>query len=222
MGKRSVLDSFFARLDKELQAIFPDATVRFAYGSAGLTMKASGKNRVTVPTIGAYKAACRIFRDRCEVQDERFTTKVDFSTGKVKHAVYMMPGGKLGDTDKRCMPQVKPEDREAVKEMWRKILERNKRRRGGGRIDETDRAAEGEAEKPKNYQSRYPELRSLRYLPSTRTYFGRDDSAAKCIARLAAYRFINGAKKKPSPFCSCRQPTVKEEEDGEPAEHIVV
>jgi hypothetical protein len=40
-------------------------------------------------------------------------------------------------------------------------------------------------------------------------------SAAGCIARLAAYRFKYGAKKKPAPFC--RGQTAVEVEEAQPA-----
>jgi hypothetical protein len=202
IGKRSVLDAFFSKVDSELKALFPDATIMLAYGSAGLTMGKTGKNQVAVPTTGAYVAAARIFRDRCIVQDEWGTTKYDFSTGEVKNAVYRTPGekgGGLGHTDNKKMPYVKPDDKKYVDAVWKKTLARNKKGRGG-RIDEVAPTEQGDDTK-KNYEKRYPEIRGLRYLPSTRTYFGRDPSAAGCIARLAAYRFKYGAKKKPAPFC---------------------
>jgi hypothetical protein len=228
IGKRSALDSFFAKVNSELQALFPDATIMLAYGSAGLKMGKTGKNQVAVPTTGAYVAAARIFRDRCIVQDEWGTTKYDFSTGEVKNAVYRTPGengGGLGHTDKKKMPCVTPDHKEDVSVIWEKTLARNKKGRGG-RIDETTpteqvAAAQGDETK-KKYKTRYPEIRGLRYLPSTRTYFGRDPSAAGCIARLAAYRFKYGAKKKPAPFCRGRQAAEvveEEEEEDEEDEH---
>ena len=212
IGKRSVLDAFFAKVDSELHVLFPDATIMLAYGSAGLKMGKTGKNQVAVPTTGAYTAASRIFRDRCIVQDEWGTTKYDFSTGEVKNAVYRIPGGRHGHTAEKNMPCVKPEDKEKVDAIWKATLTRNKKGRGG-RIDETSPTEEG-GDTKKKYKTRYPEIRGLRYLPSTRTYFGRDPSAAGCIARLAAYRFKYGAKKKPAPFCR-RSKAAEEEEEKE-------
>jgi hypothetical protein len=124
------------------------------------------------------------------------------------------------------MPYVKTDDKVQVDQIWAKTLARNKKGRGG-QVDEgqqrTDETRQEDEEttkkKEKKYQDRYPEIRGLRYLPSTCTYFGRDPSAAGCIARLAAYRFKYGAKKKPAPFCR-GQKTVEAEEDEEaqPAE----
>ena len=84
IGKRHVLDSFFAMVDKELKKLFPNVEILLAYGSAGLTMKPTGKNEVAVPTTGSYKAAVRIFGKRCFVQDEFRSTVVNFGTGEKK------------------------------------------------------------------------------------------------------------------------------------------
>ena len=229
MGKRKVLDGFFSRVDNELKRIFPGAAVMLAYGSAGLTMKSSGVGRVAVPTTSAYKAATRIFGSRCCVQDEWGTTKYDYATGEVKHAVYRVPEGAdswklsgFGHTDKKSMPNTTVEDARVVKAYWKETIERNRLRRGGlegQRLDETggrEEEKEKEKERKKKYESRYPEIRGLRYLPSTRTYFGRDSSSAGCIARLAAYRLMFGTKRKPAPFC--RGKKAKEEEQPQPAE----
>ena len=52
--------------------------------------------------------------------------------------------------------------------------------------EDVKKTTEEQQEDPSKYKTRYPEIRGLRYLPSIRTYFGRDPSAAGCIAGLAA------------------------------------
>ena len=137
---------------------------------------------------------------------------VDFGTGERKHAVYRIPGGSeeprklvgIGDTNSKKMPYVRKEDEIAVSKHWDELFEKNKKRRGGsqGRVDETKLATPLEkTDAEKKVRSRYPEVRGLRYLPSSRTYLARDPSAAGCIARLATYRLLFGTRRKPAPFC---------------------
>ena len=220
IGKRSVLDAFFAKVDSELQRLFPGTTVMLAYGSAGLAMGKTGKNRVAVPSTAVYQSASRIFGQRCCIQDEWGTTKTDFSTGEVKHAVYRLPGGKFGHTAAKWMPYAKEEHVKEVDELWTTSIKKNRKRRGRkeGRVDEEM----PRDKKEEDYRRRYPEVRGLRYLPSTRTYFGRDASSAGCIARLAAYKLKNGAKTKPAPFCRSRKADESNETGGEEVQPIVV
>jgi hypothetical protein len=63
-------------------------------------------------------------------------------------------------------------------------------------LDETTKKTRND-----NYRARYPEIRGLRYITSTRKYCGRDYASAGCIARLAAYKLVKGTKQKPAPFC---------------------
>ena len=218
IGKRKVLDAFFAKVDKELQEAFgKDVTVVLAYGSAGLKMKPNGVGEVSVPTTGTYKAALRIFGpERCVVQDEWGTTCMDWETMARKEAVYRMPSGPgdsnskllaLGTTLSKKMPKVTPEHKLQVEAYYTARLEARKKRRrglippGNGRLDEDDGGGGGTRRKKANYQLWYPEVRGLRYKPSTGKYCGRDYESAGCIARLAAYKFLNGPRKKPAPFC---------------------
>jgi hypothetical protein len=214
IGKRKVLDSFFAKVDKELNEAFGnDVTVVLAYGSAGLKMKPNGVGEVSVPTTGTYNAALRIFGPkRCIVQDEHNTTCMDWETKARKEAVYRMPSGPgdnnskllaLGTTLSKKMPKVIPEHKLQVEAYYTARLEARKKRRrglippGNGRLDEWS----GTRRKKANYQSWYPEVRGLRYKPSTGKYVGRDYESAGCIARLAAYKFLKGSRQKPAPFC---------------------
>ena len=225
IGKRKVLDSFFAKVDRELQEAFgKEVDVVFAYGSAGLKMKPSGKGEVSVPTTGAYKAAKRIFKGRCVVQDEFRSTVMDWETAERKEAVYRMPSGPgdgnstllaLGTTGAKQMPKVSEEHKVQVEAFYTARLEANRDRRRGlippgvGRLDERRRRKKNDS-----YRSRYPEVRGLRYKPSMRKYCGRDYDSAKCIARLAAYKLIFGTKQKPAPFCrgKIEDKTIDEEE----------
>jgi len=194
MGKRSVLDSFFAKVDRELQKIFgKDVKIMLAYGSAGLSMKSSGKSQVLVPTTGAYKAACRVFKERCIVQDEWGSTKYDWGTGEQKQAVYRtvskgdsVKNGHLKgyghiESDRQKMPRAPMDVQDIVQAYWQKAIQRNKVRRGG--LDVLNE--KNNEKKDKDYEKRYPEVRGLRYLQSKRIYLGRDVAAAGCIARLA-------------------------------------
>ena len=185
-----------------------------------MTMGKAGKNQVAVPSTEAYAAAVRVFKSRCVVQDEWGTTKFDFSTGETKNAVYRMPGKELGHTAAKQMPYVKREHLEAVDAIWTRTIERSRKRRGREvwKMDEAVPGDDGTAKEEKNYRQRYPEIRGLRYLPSTRTYFGRDPSAAGCIARLAAYRLKYGTKKKPAPFCRRKEAAKTEGEEDDDAE----
>ena len=205
IGKRKVLDSFFSKVDKELQNMFPGVTILLAYGSAVTTMKKNGKNTMAVPTTGAYKAAVRIFGDRCSIQDEYGSTKTAFD-GETKEAVYRttLKGG-VNHVVGKTMPSVSQEDRSTVDALWDDILERNKKRRGASIVTASSTVDEVEKKKKKDYRQRYPEVRGLRYLPSKRIYVGRDYEAAQTIARLSAYRQLKGVGKVPAPFCRKRR-----------------
>ena len=206
IGKRSVLDSFFSNVDKELKRIFPNTTILLAYGSAVSSMKKTGKNVMATPTTAAYKSAKRIFGDRCHLQDEYGSTKYDFETGDTKEAVYRTSTkGNVEHVTGKTMPSASVDKYDLLNKLWKDISDRKKKRHGG----RTKVAPPVEKEEPsketQGYRQRYPEVRGLRYLPSKRIYVGRDFAAAKTIARLSAYRQIKGVAKIPAPFCKKRR-----------------
>ena len=88
MGKRKVLDGFFAKTRYAIQGLFKDANIHLAYGSAGLKMKPTGKGEVAVPTTGTYKAALRVFKDKLSVTNEDRSTMVEWESGKKKEIAF--------------------------------------------------------------------------------------------------------------------------------------
>jgi hypothetical protein len=103
IGKRKALDSFFARVRKDADALmqtYKKNKVVLAYGAAGINMSASGRGEAAVPTSGTYAAACRVFQgDHSEVSpiSEDFTTKVRYATGEAFENVYKrfdLPNGR--------------------------------------------------------------------------------------------------------------------------------
>ena len=222
IGKRSVLDRFFTAVDKEAAELFPDAEVLLAYGSAGVKMKSNGKGELSVPTTGSYKAAVRRFKDRLKVEDESYSTKVDFTSGQVKHAVYRAPvigedgnvqSWKMAFTTEKCPPVPTPEHRAAVEEFLKQRTEarRLKRTIGAGSTRKSDRVddEEGRPVQLDRLQAsppralRYPEIRGLRSLQGERTVFVNRDKSAACAisSRLHAMKLEAGRNVRPAPFC---------------------
>lgn len=103
IGKRKALDSFFARVRKDADALmkkYKKNKVILAYGAAGINMSATGRGEAAVPTSGTYAAACRVFQgEDSEVSpiQEDFTTKVSYVTGEAFENVYKrfdLPNGR--------------------------------------------------------------------------------------------------------------------------------
>lgn len=107
-GKRHAVDAFFARVDREARDAVPDKKVTVAYGSAGPSMRPTGRGEVAVPTTGTYHSCRRIFgADRVTLVQEAGTTAKDWATGCENEAVYRIPA--LGATStwayRRCLPR---------------------------------------------------------------------------------------------------------------------
>jgi hypothetical protein len=154
-GKRSVLDSFFAKVLKQVKDAFPGAQVSVGYGHCVQSMKSSGKGELSVPTSQAFKACKRVFGpSRVKATDEWGTTVMDFESGGRKEAVYRVvserPDGvarrrgeharyrfTLGHTACKTMPLASEADRDAVQDHKRWMAERSKRRRSiaGSAVD---------------------------------------------------------------------------------------
>ncbi len=209
IGKRKALDGFFAMVKQQLEALFPGAVIKLGYGSAGQTMKPTGKGETSVPTSGTFKACKRVFKDDVAVVDEFHTTLVGWETGKAKEAVYRLPGerpltaGKglthslvqLGHIPcKHKMPTVCKRDIGAVKTFREEQRKALKLRRGGRPFE----ASGAKEEKNSKDAERYPEVRGLRFCPERRLYLDRDRESAVAIARLRTLELLG--KLRPSPF----------------------
>jgi len=182
IGKRKVLDGFYARVLKKVASLFPKSQISIAYGSAGLTMKSGGKGEVSVPTTDSYKACKRVCKSQCSdcsVGSEINTTKSKWETGLEKERVYKIISfdeqgqlqEKLCHTESYWMPKVKPEHEEAV-QAW---VVRKKQKMSN---------TTGENITPPSQQRTYPEVRGLRFCSETRMYYNRDEDAAIAIGRL--------------------------------------
>lgn len=90
MGKRSTLDSFFARVYKEArQLVEPREKVVMAYGAAVKTMKSHGRGEVAVPVDGAYASCVRVFgKDKVVLESETNTTAMSWMSGRRYERVY--------------------------------------------------------------------------------------------------------------------------------------
>jgi len=191
MGKRSVLDRFFAKVHRYFRK--EGKQVEIAYGEAGLTMNPTGKGEVAVPTGGTYKAAIREFgKDKVKPTDESCSTKTSWETGAVKGRVYMRADRTLSHTNEDKTPVVPENEKAAVMQLINDIAEKRRSTRGGGV------SGSHEPFKPRGGQLRYPEVRGLRFCNETRKYVDRDLTAAMTIARLRVMEILGLGR--PAPF----------------------
>lgn len=188
MGKRRVLDRFFAKIHRHFRK--EGKQVEIAYGEAGLTMNPTGRGEVAVPTGGTYKAAIRAFGEaKVKPTDESHSTKNSWETGAVKGRVYMRADRTLGHTNEDKTPVVPENEKAAVMQLINDIAEKRRSTRGGG---------SREPFKPRGGQLRYPEVRGLRFCNETRKYVDRDLTAAMTIARLRVMEILGLGR--PAPF----------------------
>ena len=195
--------------------------VLVGYGSAGLTMKSSGKGEVAVPTTGAFKACTRVFgKKSTSVTDEFRSTAIGWETGGRKEAVYrqvvsqetVLAKDKNDPTKTKVrfncrvhhisgkMMPVVPEAEKALVEAYLQAMkEKRKLRRCGGVTPKPrQEMQDDEVEEKKVRALRYPEVRGLRFCPERRKYFDRDRTAALTIARLRTTELLGTAR--PAPF----------------------
>lgn len=211
-GKRSVLDGFFARVNKQLRKQFPGVKIEVAYGSAGEKMKPTGKGEVAVPTTGTYKSCKRVFgKDAVSVTNEFRTTLVDWETGEKKDAVYRKLTSRRNKVTGVERVRVELATQEAGKPMpivpsreeglMREYLEKREKRlaalRRGWNLEEED-GSSGSAAGNIPKKIRYPEVRGLRFCPERRIFLDRDRESAVAIARLRTLE-LQG-QKRPAPF----------------------
>jgi hypothetical protein len=222
IGKRATLDRFFAKVDREAAKLFPGAKVLLAYGSAGSTMKPSGKSEVAVPTSTTFKAAQRIFKDRLHVTSEILTTKMDWRSGTQKAAVYRIPAHPhddkltaLATTLEKIMPKVLPEHEAAVQGFFEERKQRARAARraivggdGDGGDDEDGRPAQPDRFEPfqkrgRHKALRYPEVHGLRFVHESGIHQNRDLCSSQTISRLCVLEISKGQR--PSVFCFQRR-----------------
>ena len=105
IGKRRVLDLFFAKVKRDAEAVAAACgrrRIEVAYGSAGLNIASTGRGEAAVPTGGTYEACCRAFRADGPVPatvtptSEVNTSAVSWKTGKRYEMVYKRFDGPEG------------------------------------------------------------------------------------------------------------------------------
>jgi hypothetical protein len=185
MGKRKVMDTFWASIQRSLKKAFPTVKVQLAYGSAAMTMKPTGPGEVAVPTAGMYASCERVFKAAVVITDEKFSTAVEWESGKRKELsykdLYFDGDGylceRLKHTTAKTPPKVALTDVQAVAMYNEKKRIQGKHRRGGDDITSMPAPTA-------NKILRYPEVRGLRFSPEQRKHLDRDRQAALTIARL--------------------------------------
>lgn len=196
IGKRKVLDSFFAKLKRDVNKLFPGFDVELAYGSAGPTMKATGPGECAVPTTECYRACQRVFQERVTLTDEAFSTKVEWESGTLFGKVYKIVNEERTEctlaykATKSSRLQHTPAWKTAIplhqKDGFNLTAPTNSR-------DESQR--EGEAQAKKTIST----LRGMQFSPERCTYRDRDLTASATIARLRVLEMQKKAR--PAPFC---------------------
>lgn len=224
MGKRRVLDRFYVKVLRGVQDIVKIKTAEFdqkskpvrvemAYGSAGPSMKASGRGQLAVPTTTAFQSCRRAMasfamkdaRDRAvnlsvELTDEYNTSSTSWETGQKYAKVYrrVNPDGKMTTVHaytEKTPPRIPVQEMSAV-DTWRNhMANRAKKRRGGDVNEEPDQ--EVKDGKNPSYMARYPEVRGLRFCQEIRMFVDRDVAAAGTIARLRVQSLNGNARPRP-------------------------
>ena len=214
IGKTKTLASFFSKVRKEAEVIRERCNmscIEVAYGHCGPTMAASGKGQLGVPTTGAYKACIRAFtRERfsdptsgnvVSTEDERFTSKMSWETGKEYQKVYKThdASGKefLRHTAGKHSPIVAPCDFDAVSRRKDEIKLKAKIRRGGKSVSEP-RASNAWVDARHAQKLRHIEVRGLLFCQETCMFFDRDKKSARAIAGLRCIRLAGFGR--PSAF----------------------
>ena len=207
-GKRRVLDKFFSKVKRDIRASFPDHKIRIAYGSAAMTMKATGKGEVAAPVGDTYKACKRIFngeKEAVDVVSEFRSTMVGWKSGKKKEIVYKKLSlnadnefrETLHHTSDSKAPFVSKEDETALFAYNERKRCQGKHRRGGGSVTVKSYFQDTE-EQGKPTKLRYPEVRGLRFSKEDGMYLDRDREAAMTIGRLRCMELMGLPR--PYPF----------------------
>jgi hypothetical protein len=216
IGKRRVIDKFFANVDKIVKRRFPEVTAEIAYGSAVTSMKATGLGEIAAPVGGAFKACRRVFGDRLCVISEYKSTKTAWETGKDKHLVFRAPvinaGGEVTwrldhAAGKHAPTVLDPSHVQHVRRLYKAQTAKGKSRRGGTvEIDKND----NDDDEDNGRALRYPEVRGLRFCPERRIFLDRDRAASLTIARLRCQEKLS--LRRPLAFCTTRAQHAEENE----------
>jgi hypothetical protein len=89
-GKRHVMDSFYSKIKRHMEKLYPDKELCVAYGSAFRSMKANGKGEISAPVGPMYAACKRVFKDKVVVVDEFRSIMMSWKHGTKKEFVYKM------------------------------------------------------------------------------------------------------------------------------------
>ena len=216
LGKRRVLDAFFAKVKKEAQRMFPGSTVKLAYGSAFQSMKPTGRGEVSAPVSGAFKAAKRVFEDDLHITDETRSTMADWATGKRVEMVYK---AFLTDADGRVKEQLRhtaaryaplastDEEARQIDAYMARRRHKDRMRRGAVSVHDERLLKGGDActvrhqaaNKHEKRMRRHPEVRGLRFCPESGKFYDRDAKAAVTVGRLCVMKLTGAGR--PAPFC---------------------
>ena len=195
-GKKKVLHAFFAKVKKAVRVLHPEVKVIVAYGSAAKGMCATGRGEVPAPIGATYKTCCEHFET--QIQDEAFSTKTSFETGKDMEKVYKKfkyDNGMIYESFGHCPKNVNvfakdDEDKDLLDayNMSRKKKKKRWKKPGGEEID-LDKVKE--IKKQRFY---FPTIRGLQFCPETCMYVDRDLKASLTIARLAVMRIVGNER----------------------------
>jgi len=203
-GKKRALNNFFIKVKNKIQIEHPGIDIHVAYGSAAKGMCSTGRGEVSAPIGETYKTCCQHFTT--SIQDESYSTKVSFETGKEMEKVYKTfyqheekTFERFGHCKKNeciCMLAVNQADKDLVDAY-------KKRKKKPGKP--------GEEVKEDKRRFHYPILRGLQFCPETCMYLDRDMKASLTIARLAVMRIVGNER--PRAFISSKNTESKAGED---------
>jgi len=208
-GKQKTLATFFSKVRKDAEKIAIKHGLKrleVAYGACGPKMASCGRGELAVPTTGTYRACVTAFMKQLgkfknnivSLEDEGFTSKVSWETGKNWEKVYKThkANGKeyLQHTANKYSPIVNTVDLEQVQKRRLAMKAKSVKWRGGGTNSCTfGEAGVKEPTAPKIYEKndtrdarkvRHIDVRGLLFCPERRMYFDRDEQSARAIAGL--------------------------------------
>jgi hypothetical protein len=218
------MSRYFAQMHRDAKAFMelenqtkdvPLTKISVAYGSAAMSMPSTGKGEISVPVKGAFGACVREFgRNVASYENEDYTTKVSWTTGKVKEKAYKVyvpksaeemkknPGVDykeiLMHTGAKYMPIVPEDQLKFFTHVQDRIKAIAKKRRSGIEVS----VPLGGDAVPINEETRklrYIECRGLRFCTETCKFYDRDRESARAIAGLRCIKLMGLGR--PSAFC---------------------
>jgi hypothetical protein len=189
-GKHRTMDRFFSKVKKDLKVSHPKVNITVAYGSAFNSMNSTGRGEVSAPVSATYKSCKRILNTI--VENEDFTTKHEWDTGKECNKVYKTfkeMDGCVCEVFNNCPPNKRSPHLLASSpdfEMAKKyIVDHSKKKK---------KEPPDPLREKKPIVLHYPEIRGLRFCQESRTYVDRDRKSSLAIARLAVMRMTSGTR----------------------------